>query len=216
MSNSYIIWGSSGHSKVLADIIYAGCCDVVALFDGNELAKASLQNVPIFYGDSGFNFWLINNSALIKKVFGALAIGGSKGLDRQNILEKFKMAGINCPPIIHSSAVVSDAASIGVGSQILANAVVAAGSEIGDVVIVNNSANIDHECRLANGVHVAPGATLCGCVTVLENSMIGAGAIVLPRLTIGKNSIVGAGAIVTRDVPDNSVVYGNRARIFGA
>ena len=43
--------------------------------------------------------------------------------------------------------------------------------------------------------------------------MIGAGAVVLPNLRIGRDAVVGAGAVVTRDVPDNAVVYGNPARV---
>lgn len=48
---------------------------------------------------------------------------------------------------------------------------------------------------------------------VLENNVwIGAGATVLPGVTIGENSVVGAGAVVTKDVPKNTVVAGNPAK----
>jgi acetyltransferase-like isoleucine patch superfamily enzyme len=57
-------------------------------------------------------------------------------------------------------------------------------------------------------VHVAPGATLCGCVDVGEDAMVGAGATVLPRLRIGRGAVVGAGAVVTRAVADGTVVVG--------
>lgn len=42
---------------------------------------------------------------------------------------------------------------------------------------------------------------------------IGAGSIVLPGVTIGNNVIVGAGSIVRDDIPDNSVVMGNPAKV---
>ena len=74
-------------------------------------------------------------------------------------------------------------------------------------------ASIDHECKLADGVHVAPGATLCGCVIVDENVMTGAGSLVLPRVKIGRDSIVGVGAVVTCDVPSGVIVAGNSAAI---
>jgi acetyltransferase-like isoleucine patch superfamily enzyme len=71
---------------------------------------------------------------------------------------------------------------------------------------------VDHECSLGAGVHVAPGATLCGCVTVEEDAMIGAGATVLPRLRIGRGAVVGAGAVVIHDVPGGAVVTGVPAK----
>ena len=72
---------------------------------------------------------------------------------------------------------------------------------------------IDHECTLGDGVHVMPGATLAGCVTVGDYATIGSNATILPRLTIGSGAVVGAGAVVTRDVPDGVTVIGSPARV---
>ncbi len=59
------------------------------------------------------------------------------------------------------------------------------------------------------------GATTGGIpCTVGDNCYVGFGAIVLPGVTIGNNCIVGAGAVVTKDVPPNSIVAGNPARIL--
>jgi maltose O-acetyltransferase len=50
---------------------------------------------------------------------------------------------------------------------------------------------------------------------ILEDGVwIGAGAIILAGVTIGRNSIVGAGSVVVSDVPANSVVAGNPARVL--
>jgi len=49
---------------------------------------------------------------------------------------------------------------------------------------------------------------------VKRGASIGSGATILSRVTIGANSIVGAGSTVTKDVPDNSIVAGNPARIL--
>lgn len=47
-----------------------------------------------------------------------------------------------------------------------------------------------------------------------KGAWIGAGAIVLPGISVGKNSIVAAGSIVTKDVPDDTIVAGNPARVL--
>ena len=45
-----------------------------------------------------------------------------------------------------------------------------------------------------------------------ENVRIGSNATILP-VVIGDNVIIGAGAVVTKNIPDNSTVYGNPAKI---
>jgi acetyltransferase-like isoleucine patch superfamily enzyme len=52
-----------------------------------------------------------------------------------------------------------------------------------------------------------------GSVVIDENVWIGAGAVVLKGVRIGRNSIVGSAAVVTRNVPPDTVVAGNPARV---
>lgn len=54
----------------------------------------------------------------------------------------------------------------------------------------------------------------CKPIHIKRNCWIGAGATILPGITIGENSVVGAGSVVTKDVPDNSIVVGNPARVI--
>ena len=42
---------------------------------------------------------------------------------------------------------------------------------------------------------------------------IGAGSVVLPGVTIGDNTVIGAGSVVTKDIPANSVAFGNPCRV---
>lgn len=51
-------------------------------------------------------------------------------------------------------------------------------------------------------------------VKICNNVWIGAGAIIMPGITVGENSVVGAGSVVTKDVPPNTVVVGNPARVL--
>ena len=49
---------------------------------------------------------------------------------------------------------------------------------------------------------------------VKRGASIGSGATILANLTIGENAIVGAGSVVTRDVPANTIVAGNPAKVL--
>jgi len=51
--------------------------------------------------------------------------------------------------------------------------------------------------------------------TLVKNgASIGSNATILCGITIGENSLIGAGSVVTKDVPNNSIVVGNPARII--
>lgn len=54
----------------------------------------------------------------------------------------------------------------------------------------------------------------CKPVRLKRNCWVGAGATILPGITVGENAVVAAGAVVTKDVEDNTVVGGNPAKII--
>ena len=49
---------------------------------------------------------------------------------------------------------------------------------------------------------------------VKKGASIGSGATILSNISIGENAIVGAGSVVTKDVPPNTIVAGNPARVL--
>lgn len=63
--------------------------------------------------------------------------------------------------------------------------------------------------QLRKGIRTAP-------VVIEDDVWLGANAIVLKGVTIGARSIVGAGSVVTRDVPADSIVAGNPARVISS
>jgi acetyltransferase-like isoleucine patch superfamily enzyme len=54
----------------------------------------------------------------------------------------------------------------------------------------------------------------CQKTVVRRGASIGSGSTLLGGVTVGENSIVGAGSVVTKDVPPNTTVAGNPARIL--
>lgn len=68
--------------------------------------------------------------------------------------------------------------------------------------------NPDGTLKSLEDWHVSP--------TVVETgAAVGGGAVVLPGVRIGRFALVGSGAVVTRDVPEQGIVFGNPARLQG-
>lgn len=49
-------------------------------------------------------------------------------------------------------------------------------------------------------------------VAIGDNVWIGGGAILMPGVTVGDNVVIGAGSVVTRDIPSNTIAFGNPCR----
>ena len=208
-----IFWGATGQAKVLRECMRAAGFTLVALFDNNEQLTSPFEDVPLFFGRGGFETWMQRHRSDQKIAF-LVAIGGDRGKDRVVIQEYLESYGLT--PVIakHPTAFVADNAVIEPGSQILAQAAVCVETSIARACIINTGAIVDHECRIGEGVHVAPGARLAGCVEVERLAMIGTGAVILPRIRIGEGAIIGAGAVVTRNVEPYTVVVGNPAQVL--
>ena len=87
------------------------------------------------------------------------------------------------------------------------------GLDIADDVMIGPNVSL-----LTAGHPLAPSqrrsTTIGRPIVIKRNVWIAAGAIVIGGVTVGDNSVVGAGSVVTRDVPPNTFVAGNPARVI--
>ena len=103
--------------------------------------------------------------------------------------------------------------------------------EIGNKVVIGDRCRIEAFCFIPEGVTIEDDVFIGPRVTftndkyppsygvhwkptlVKKNASIGAGAVILPGITIGVSAVIGAGAIVTKDVPDNAIVFNEHAAV---
>ena len=193
-----ILQGGGEHAAVVLDCLLSQDVEVMALFDpkydGNLYGIPQLGAYSPVFEPSAKAVVAIGDNALRKKVASST---------RHNFTNA-----------IHTSAIISSRATLGLGNMILHGTIIQARAIIGNHVIVNTGARIDHDCVIADYVHVAPGVILCGTVTLGEGALIGAGSIIIPGKKIGAWATVGAGAVVVDDVPDYAVVVGNPAKVI--
>ena len=115
--------------------------------------------------------------------------------------------------IIHPTAAISKHAQIGKGNVIEAYTKIANGSKIGNHCIINSFSAINHNQVIGDNVLIAGNVSMAG-KTIGDSTIIADGASIGFKKSVGSNCIVGDGAVVTKDIPDNVIVYGNPARII--
>lgn len=128
------------------------------------------------------------------------------------------------------NVVIREENEIGSLFSIWNNSVIDYGCKIGNGVKIHCNCYISQFTTIEDGVFLAPGVMIAndihpGCPdskpcmrgpTLKQGVQIGVNVTIVPFVTIGERSLVGSGAVVTRDVPPESVVYGNPARVHGS
>jgi sugar O-acyltransferase (sialic acid O-acetyltransferase NeuD family) len=204
MSREAVIIGYSGHAYVLVDILLANGYYEIAYCEKMEMNynPYNLTYLGVEYDEK------VKANLIGKHIF--LGIGENQ---LRSKVYNFLSGEMYLPIIKDPSSSISSTVTIGDGTIIMPGSVINALSTIGLGVICNSSSVIEHNCIIGNFVHIAPGAVIAGNVTVGDQTFIGANSVIRQGIKIGANVIIGAGAVVVADVPDNSIVFGNPAKI---
>jgi sugar O-acyltransferase (sialic acid O-acetyltransferase NeuD family) len=198
--------GAGGHGRVVADTARTlQNWSSIAFIDGAYPKLTRIAQWPVIGKDTEADRFLADYPE------SAVAIGDNRS--RLALAMALENMGFLLPVIVHPKSWLSTAARVGVGTILVAGAVVNIGASLGRACIVNTGATVDHDCSIGDGVHVSPGAHIGGEVRVGDRTWIGIGASVRHGVKLGSDVVVGAGAAVVEDVGDRTTVMGVPAKI---
>lgn len=164
---------------------------------------------------SHWRFWLVNAVCGLLPTFWSAWI-------RADLYRRVGFA------IGRGTAIMGNLRLVGTPPSFYENLVVGAGAEIADSVTIN----LDELVSLGDNVSLGPGVMIYTAshligpgshrmgkfsalpVTVEKGAWVRLGAVIAPGVTIGAGSIVAAGAVVLHDVPPNTYVEGNPAKVI--
>lgn len=197
MNKKVIIIGAGGHARVIEDIILKTGDSIVGFLDDNVTGK--LDGIPIL--------GKIKEANDIYEKYPAskfiIAIGNNN--IRKEISQKYLLPYYTA---IHPNSIIANNVRIKEGSVIMAGSCINPYVTIGTHVIINTGAIVEHNCEIADFVHISPRGVLGGTVYVGEATHIGIGAVVKNNIKIEKDIIVGAGAVVVKDIQESGTYIG--------
>lgn len=208
MPRQLLIYGSSGHARVIAAAAQLSGYRVVGWADddagrrGHRVADYEVLGIGV---REVLQLLQIHRSDVI------VGVGDNRA--RARIYNELFRHGASFASVIHPAAHVAVSAHVGCGVAIMAGAIVQADAKIGDNVIVNTGATVDHDCRIHDHAHLSPGCNLGGNTQIGVGAHVGIGAAIIQGLSVGSWSIVGAGAAVVTDLPSNITAVGVPARV---
>ena len=190
MNDRIVIYGASGHGKVIADIaILNGYRDIVFYDDDpNKNQFGEYEVVHSFEGLEDYD----------------RIIGIGDNATREKILQTQE----NIVTLIHPTAVIAADVSIGAGTVVMANAVINPGSRIGKGVIINTCASIDHDNRIGDYSHISVAAHTAGTVTLGNRVFMGIASAIINNVSIADDVKIGAGSVVLHDIDREGTYVG--------
>ena len=205
-----VIWGASGHARVVADIVrLMACYEVVGFLDNVDASRIgqAFDGSVVLGGEEQL-------PALRSAGVDYVALGVGDNNARLKLGDVVLEAGFKLVTAVHPAATVANNAYLAEGAVLCAGSVVNPCAHVARLAIINTRASVDHDCEIGEGVHLAPGACIAGNVRVGRATTLGIGSAVRDGIVIGEQSMIGAGAVVVSDLPDNVTAYGVPAKVM--
>jgi acetyltransferase-like isoleucine patch superfamily enzyme len=152
---------------------------------------------------------------MVKKIFKSVKIG--KNVSIYDFVNLYGCdIGDNCK--IGTFVEIQKGAKIGNNCKISSHSFICKGVTIEDNVFIGHNVTFINDmfprATTEDGTPQTEKDWSCIPTLVKKGASIGSSSTLLCGITIGENSIIGAGSVVTKDVPPNTIVAGNPARIL--
>lgn len=203
------IIGAGGHARVVYEILrHDKNMEVVAFVDNvTKGSDEKIMSIPVV-GDHSVL------AKLIKDGTKGFIVGVGDNKIRAHYFKEIINMGLDPINAVHPTAHIAYNARIAKGVVVATGATIATGAVIGNNSIVNTGAIIEHEDIIEEHVHIGPGTSIAGRVTVKKGAFVGIGCTVKGYVTIGKKAVIGAGSVVLEDIPNNAVAVGAPAKVI--
>tara|TARA_B110000037_G_scaffold140939_1_gene159361 strand:- start:1054 stop:1653 length:600 start_codon:yes stop_codon:yes gene_type:complete len=196
MNKKLAIIGAGGHGKVVGEIALLNQYETIDFFDDR------------FREIKSFPFTIVNTFDYLKvhlKDYDAFFVAIGNNQIRSEKIEWFKNHKMNIISLIHPKSTFSKFSSLGIGTCVMANAVVNPGTLIKEGVIINTSSSVDHDCVIEDFAHISPNCSLSGDVRIGKFTHLGTGTSVYPGVHIGNDVKTGIGSRVFRNILDQTI-----------
>ena len=195
---SLILFGAALQGEVVLGCLdVAGSFKAVALVDDRPKTR-SVAGMPVLSAR-----WL---DAIRARGVRLAHVCIGDGAARLSCGQRLRQAGFEIVNVVHPTAVISSAATLGQGVFVGPLAIVGPHARIEDLVQINNAATVAHHSLVARGARISDGAHVGGEVTIGERVLLGIGVAVNTRVTIGADSTVVSGVAIYGDVAPRSIV----------
>ncbi len=207
--NKVIIIGSSGHAKVIIDIIKKQAeYEVFGLIDSYKPKGTRVNGYKVLGTEKDLPEIIITNN-----IYGGIIAIGDNWTRKKLFKEITSMSpNFKFITVIHPNAVIGENITIGDGTAIMAGVIINSDTTIGKQCIINTKSSVGHDGIVKDFCSIAPGVTIGGKVFINKCSAISLGASIIECVKIGKHTVIGAGSLVNKNIGDNKMAYGVPAK----
>jgi sugar O-acyltransferase (sialic acid O-acetyltransferase NeuD family) len=203
------VYGAGGFGREVLWLIRS-CANyepVCFIDDDTDMHGISLNGIPVMSLEQAFERF--SDARVV------LGIAAPK--TREFLVNKAASMGFNFETVIHPRVEYSQWVEIGKGTVICAGNILTTNIRLGEQVHINLDCTIGHNVIMGNYTTLAPGVHISGWVHFGKRVFVGTGAVIIngteqKPITIGDDAVIGAGAVVLQKVPSGETVVGVPAK----